>query len=262
MDSPQAGRNQLMEDKLMMKIQSRFATLVMAGLLVASCQTVLAQGKELALFLLIGQSNMAGRGPIKEKDKPVGEKIWMLNKSNEWVVAKAPVHFDKGAAGVGLCEEFARCYQKAHPEKEVGLIPCAVGGTSVHKWGPESALYKQAVKRAKIAIKNGKIEGILWHQGESDSKESVALYSKALQELMASLRKELEAEKAPVVVGELLPRFSDFNKNLPEAIKGIPLCGIASAKELKDKGDNLHFGTEALITFGSRYFDVWKSLKK
>jgi len=241
--------------------QIRLVSLVITALFF-SCQTTWAQGKEMALFLLIGQSNMAGRGPIKEKGQPVGKNVWMLNKSNEWVVAKAPVHFDKGIAGVGLCEEFARCYEKAYPGKEVGLIPCAVGGTSVHKWAPEGALYKQAVKRAKIAMKNGKIEGILWHQGESDSKESVALYGKALQELMASLRKELEAEKAPVVVGELLPKFSDFNKNLPETIKGVPLCGIASAKELKDKGDNLHFGTEALITFGSRYFEVWKSLKK
>jgi UDP-N-acetylenolpyruvoylglucosamine reductase len=246
----------------MMKAKNRFATLVMTGLLVVSSQAVLAQGKDMALFLLIGQSNMAGRGPIKEKGQPVGKNVWMLNKSNEWVIAKAPVHFDKAAAGVGLCEEFARCYEKAYPGKEVGLIPCAVGGTSVHKWGPEGALYKQAVNRAKIAMRNGKIEGILWHQGESDAKESVELYKKALQVLMASLRKELEAEKAPIVVGELLPKFSDFNKNLPEAIKGVPLCGIASAEGLKDKGDNLHFGTEALITFGSRYFDVWKSLKK
>ncbi len=241
--------------------QMRLVCLTMTALLF-SHQTTLAQGKEMALFLLLGQSNMAGRGPIKEKGQPVGKQVWMLNKSNEWVIAKAPVHFDKPIAGVGLCEEFARCYEKAFPDKEVGLIPCAVGGTSVHKWGPEGALYKQAVKRAKIAMKNGKIEGILWHQGESDSKESAELYGKALQEVMASLRKELEAEKAPVVVGELLPKFSDFNKNLPEAIKDVPLCGIASAKDLKDKGDNLHFGTEALITFGSRYFDVWKSLKK
>jgi len=246
-----------------MKNSKLLVSIVVTGIISSFfCQTTLGQGKEMALFLLIGQSNMAGRGPIKEKGQPVGKNVWMLNKSNEWVVAKAPVHFDKGVAGVGLCEEFARCYEKAYPGKEVGLIPCAVGGTSVHKWAPEGALYKQAVKRAKIAMKNGKIEGILWHQGESDSKESVALYGKALQEPMASLRKELEAEKAPVVVGELLPKFSDFNKNLSEAIKGVPLCGIASAEGLKDKGDNLHFGTDALNTFGSRYFEAWKSLKK
>lgn len=37
-----------------------------------SCGTVLAQGKEMALFLLIGQSNTAGRGAIKEPGKEVG----------------------------------------------------------------------------------------------------------------------------------------------------------------------------------------------
>lgn len=227
-----------------------------------SCGTALAQGKEMALFLLIGQSNMAGRGAIKEPGAPVGKNVWMLNKSNEWVIAKAPVHFDKTVAGTGLCEEFARCYEKTHPGKEVGLIPCAVGGTSIGKWGPESELYKQAVKRAKIALKNGKIEGILWHQGEANSKDSAAVYGKALKVLMADLRKELDAERAPVVVGELLPKHGAFNKILPDAIKGIPLCGIASAEGLKDKGDNLHFDTASLNTLGSRYFEVWSMLKR
>lgn len=229
---------------------------------ILSCVTALAQGKEMALFLLIGQSNMAGRGAIKETGAPVGKNVWMLNKSNAWVVAKAPVHFDKTVAGTGLCEEFARCYEKAHPGKEVGLIPCAVGGTSIGKWGPESELYKQAVSRAKIALKNGKIEGILWHQGEANSKDSSATYGKALKVLIADLRKELDAEKAPVVVGELLPKHGAFNKILPDAIKGIPLCGIASAEGLKDKGDNLHFDTASLNTLGSRYYEVWSSLKK
>ncbi len=227
-----------------------------------SCQAVLAQGKELALFLLIGQSNMAGRGAIKELGTPVGKNVWMLNKSDAWVVAKAPVHFDKPVAGTGLCEEFARCYEKAHPGKTVGLIPCAVGGTSIGKWGPESELYKQAVKRAKVAMQNGKIEGILWHQGEGNSKDSAAVYGKALKVLMSNLRKELDAESAPVVVGELLAKFSAFNANLPEAIKGIPLCGIASAEGLKDKGDKLHFDSASLNTFGSRYFEVWSALRK
>lgn len=227
-----------------------------------SCQAALAQGKEMALFLLIGQSNMAGRGAIKEPGAPVGKNVWMLNKSNAWVIAKAPIHFDKPVAGTGLCEEFARCYEKAHPGKTVGLIPCAVGGTAIGKWGPESDLYKQAVTRAKIAMKNGKIEGILWHQGEANCKDSATDYGKHLQTLMTSLRKELDAESAPVVVGELLAKFSVFNANLPEAIKGIPLCGIATAQGLKDKGDKLHFDTASLNTFGLRYFEVWSSLRK
>jgi hypothetical protein len=245
----------------MLKLKKVMMMAVTMGVIL-SCGDALAQGKEMALFLLIGQSNMAGRGAIKEPGAPVGKNVWMLNKSNEWVIAKAPVHFDKTVAGSGLCEEFARCYEKAHPGKTVGLIPCAVGGTAIGKWGPESDLYKQAVKRAKFAMKSGKIEGILWHQGEGNSKDSAAVYGKALKKLMADLRKELDAEKAPVVVGELLAKFSTFNKILPEAIKGIPLCGIASAEGLKDKGDNLHFDTASLNTLGARYFEVWSSLRK
>ena len=53
----------------MMKAKNRFATLVMTGLLVVSSQAVLAQGKDMALFLLIGQSNMAGRG-TDQRERP------------------------------------------------------------------------------------------------------------------------------------------------------------------------------------------------
>ena len=56
---------------------------------ILSCGTLLAQGKEMALFLLIGPSNMAGRGAIKEPGAAVGKNVWMLNKVDEWVTANA-----------------------------------------------------------------------------------------------------------------------------------------------------------------------------
>lgn len=57
----------------------------------------------LDLYLLIGQSNMAGRGVITNKYKEQrNENVWMLNKENTWVPARNPLHFDKPKiAGVG-----------------------------------------------------------------------------------------------------------------------------------------------------------------
>ena len=37
------------------------------------------------LYLLIGQSNMAGRGKIELQDKVAVPRVLMLNKANEWV---------------------------------------------------------------------------------------------------------------------------------------------------------------------------------
>ncbi|MDA1230820.1 MAG: hypothetical protein O2856_08600 [Planctomycetota bacterium] len=36
------------------------------------------------LFLLIGQSNMAGRGVVEDADKVVNPRVLMLNKKGQW----------------------------------------------------------------------------------------------------------------------------------------------------------------------------------
>ena len=62
---------------------------------------------KLDLYLLIGQSNMAGRGKVEDSDRVVHPRVWTLNKSDEWVPAIDPLHFDKPAAvGVGLGRTF------------------------------------------------------------------------------------------------------------------------------------------------------------
>ena len=50
------------------------------------------------LFLLVGQSNMAGRGVVDAQDKTPDPRILMLNKAGEWASAVDPLHFDKPAA--------------------------------------------------------------------------------------------------------------------------------------------------------------------
>ena len=59
------------------------------------------------LYLLIGQSNMAGRGAIEEQDKTPHPRVLKFTKENTWAAAIDPLHFDKPAiAGVGLGSSF------------------------------------------------------------------------------------------------------------------------------------------------------------
>src|SRR5947208_10691890 len=96
---------------------------------VSTAQTTTLPPKEkFHLFLLVGQSNMAGRGTVEAQDKTPHPRVLMLNKEGAWVPAIDPLHFDKSAAGVGLGKTFATLYAEAHPGITVGLIPCAVGG--------------------------------------------------------------------------------------------------------------------------------------
>ena len=56
----------------------------------------------LQVFLLIGQSNMSGRGVIGPEDREAIPRVFTFNKEMKWVPATDPLHFDKRQAGAGL----------------------------------------------------------------------------------------------------------------------------------------------------------------
>src|SRR5689334_23319089 len=78
------------------------------------------------LFLLVGQSNMAGRGVVDTSDTTPHDRVLMLNKAGEWTPAVDPLHFDKPIAGTGLGKTFATILAEADPGITIGLIPAAV----------------------------------------------------------------------------------------------------------------------------------------
>lgn len=216
------------------------------------------------LFLLIGQSNMAGRGKVEEQDKVENPNIFMLTKDLKWVVAKDPVHFDKGAAGVGLCSEFARDLHKADPKSNIGLIPCAMGGSSLDQWQPGKPLYTTAVTRAKEALKQGKLAGILWHQGESDAKpELIATYPARFETMITQLRKELGAENVPVLIGEVIPghgKHDEVNVALAETAKKTSNAVLVSSADLGKK--QLHYDSADYRALGKRYAEAFLKMVK
>ena len=115
---------------------------------------------EVHSFLLIGQSNMAGRGYIHEVEPIVNKRIRVL-KNGRWGDMFPPINFDRSWAGINLAESFADAYAADHEGVEVGLIPCADGGTSLDQWQVGGLLYDHAVSQAKLAQRTSVIHGIL-----------------------------------------------------------------------------------------------------
>ncbi len=228
---------------------------------------------QLQLFLLIGQSNMAGRGIPEAEDKQDHARIWMLTKELNWVPAHDPMHFDKPAVvGVGPGFAFAKQLANAYPAINIGLIPAAVGGSGIDVWKPgayyeptKSYPYDDALRRAKKALENGQLAGFLWHQGESDSTPANApAYEQKLTELVQQLRKDLNAPHVPFVVGTLgdfvvqrNPDAKTVNEALQRATRHIPDSYFVSASGLTDKGDSTHFNTVSARTLGQRYADLF-----
>ena len=64
--------------------------------------------KKFHLYLLAGQSNMAGRGIVENQESQYSTRILTLDKNGLWKIAKEPIHFDKPEAGVGPGLAFAK----------------------------------------------------------------------------------------------------------------------------------------------------------
>ena len=158
----------------------------------------------LDIFLLIGQSNMAGRGLLAEVAELSDSRILML-RDGSWQHAAEPLHTDKPErAGVGLGSGFALELLCHAPETTIGLVPCAVGGTPLSRWLPGMDLYEAALSMAKQVCGDGTMKGILWHQGESDSRKGLAgIYEARLHELVARFRAQLEAPEVPFIAGQM-----------------------------------------------------------
>jgi len=229
------------------------------------------------LYLLIGQSNMAGRGKISPEYAVSSQRILKFTKENTWATGVDPLHFDKPTvAGVGLGTSFARAMADAAPDVIIGLIPCAVGGTPLERWCKDGDLYKQALVRARLAMKDGTLKGILWHQGEGDSgkEETARSYGERLAKMVTDLRTDLGVGDVPFVAGKLgeflkregksgQPSFWPVvNEQIATLPKRVPRAAVVESTGLKHKGDDVHFDTPSLREFGKRYAEAMQRLQR
>lgn len=220
-------------------------------------------------FLLIGQSNMAGRGYLSEAPAIDTSRIFTL-RNGRWQKMFRPINPDRSFSGVSLAESFAEAYSKKH-NVDVGLICCADGGTKLEQWMPGELLFDNAVNNARLAARTSEIVGILWHQGESDCKNNLHLtYQARLETMMQALRNELGLNDVPFILGGLgdylalypLENFDYINHALEDIAANNEMVGFASAKGLTSNPDHLHFNAQSLYEFGIRYFDVFETLNK
>jgi hypothetical protein len=231
--------------------------------------------KPLHIFLLAGQSNMAGRGEVGEIDRTPHPRVLTLNANNEWVVATEPVHFDKPKVrGVGPGLAFAKEIADRNPDIRVGLVPTAVGGSAIASWTPggyheKTGLYPwdDAVRRLRVAMPAGEIKAVLWHQGESDSSpERAPLYENSLHDLIHRFRDLAGDEQLPFIVGQL-GQFKEWSegRQLVNAVhENIPTqfdrTRFISSDGLTHIGDKTHFDAASARELGRRYAQAYADI--
>lgn len=217
-------------------------------------------------ILLVGQSNMAGRGYLDAVPTICNENAFML-RNGRWQLMTEPIHFDRSVAGVGPAGAFAALWCQDHPGEQIGLIPCAEGGSAIDEWAPEGMLFRHAVSEARFALESSELIGILWHQGESDAREGgYCTYRERLAGVVSALRSELGAEDLPFVMGELADflgksgfglsaaEYEQINDEIRRFAAEEPGCYLVSAEGLSCNTDGIHIDAVSQRRFGVRYY--------
>jgi hypothetical protein len=244
--------------------------------------SVLPDGTEsVEIFLLMGQSNMKGRGVMPEEPLRDPRIVMMHKPTDGWYLARHPLHLvgnpetfkghDNAGVGPGLA--FAGALVEARPKVRIALVPCAVGGTGIRLWAKGAKLYEEAVRKAKLALASGpegktRIAGALWLQGEADAKEErLPAYADALSALVKNLRTDLAIDDLPFLVStigemradaELQKSINEILLDLPNQVKGT---AAVDARELKGHiGDFVHMDTPTQNEIGRRYAGLYLKL--
>ena len=223
-------------------------------------------GSTFHVFLLLGQSNMAGYPKAATADKVKNERIRVIGfddcaatgrKADQWDVAVPPLH-ECFAGAIGPGDYFSKTLIDKVPAGDtIGLVPGALSGKAIAVFSKGAEKYDWIIKRAKNAQQmGGVIEGLLFHQGESDCGSST--WPMKVKQLVSDLKADLKLGDVPFLVGELPYDSACKNHNplvnmLPSM---IPNTTVISAQGLAlDPGDtsSFHFGHDAQVEFGKRY---------
>ncbi len=224
------------------------------------------------LWVLAGQSNMQGYGDLVDVTPP-DPKVMALENDGTWVEAKEPLHnwllnpqaqkIQPKGSGLGLPFAKLLVHETNIP---IGLLPCAVGGTSMEQWSPakknqgRSSLYGSMLSQIQRA--GGRVKGLLWYQGEAETSEANSkVYGKVFPAFIAAVRDDLHRPDLPFYLVQL-GRFAVLNeaackywnavqeveRRIPEQ---IPHTAVVPAVDL-ELDDGIHIGTKGQMRLGRR----------
>ena len=229
----------------MLKLTQRILSHAIMGialLTLFSCKNTANNSAPLtAVFILAGQSNMAGEAWVDEAPAdyyplPTNVELYDFTQKFDYKAHAAwrETHEPRDAAEFvstrpsgqfGPELGFAATISDAYPNRKFIFIKWAMGGSSQQEWSPQwdvnnftpnsveairGALFQQAVHAIKsVDLQNEPHEfaGLLWFQGEKDSKSFTAAsaYEENMKTLITAFRDELDTPEMPIFIGKVNP---------------------------------------------------------
>ena len=250
-----------------------FMSLLCGCCISVSAQEAIDDGYD--VFLLIGQSNMAGRGYMLDGDDEVFDNnVFVLDGKGNVVPARNPLNqyssIRKEISKQKISPAFGFAMKVSEKTgRKILLVVNARGGTTMDQWAKGDTgegYYEEAVRRTKEAMALGTLKAILWHQGCGDARQWDTYMSK-LSVFVQSLRTDLGAN-VPFIVGELgqwRSHVASFNEMLHSISEYIPdsdwvssegcLPIAADESQTEPNLKDAHFDRRSQIILGERYAD-------
>jgi hypothetical protein len=255
---------------------------------------VFSQDPDFYIFLSFGQSNMEGSAKAESQDSIVDSRFQMLaavdcptltRAKGNWYPAIPPLA--RCRTGLTPADYFGRTMVATLPKKvRVGVINVSVAGCKIELFDKDNYQgyastaptwmtniireyggnpYAHLVELAKLAQKDGVIKGVLLHQGESNTNDSLwpqkvkVVYENLIQDL------KLNADSVPLLAGEVVNAdqggvCASMNRIIATLPGTIPTAHIISSAGCSDSQDNLHFNAEGYRKLGRRYATTMLSL--
>lgn len=246
-----------------------------------------SQDPKFYIFLCLGQSNMEGNARFEPQDTVVNKRLQVLEAvdcpnlgrvKGNWYTAAPPLC--RCYTGITPADYFGRTLVEHLPEKiRIGIINVSVAGAKIEvfqqgayqtylstapDWMKNTATeyggnpYARLVEMAKIAQRSGFIKGILLHQGESNTNDT--LWTKKVQEVYTKLIKDLDlkAKKVPLIAGEVVNAdqggiCASMNRIINQLPQTIPNSYVISSAGCPTGTDHLHFTAGGYRMLGKRY---------
>ena len=269
---------------------NRSATVLVFTILVCVCRSVSAD--EYDVYLLAGQSNMDGRGLVTnlsaDEKSPVENTIIFYRNdkrsSDGWKTLtpgfSIPPKYKGGFPSPTFGPEigFSHSMLKKNPGRKLALIKGSKGGTSLRAdWKPGSKgmpesqgpQYRDFVETIRMATKQLRdrgdtytIRGLLWHQGESDSKSRTEVYGRRLKELIRRIREDVGVPALPIVVGEVFDngKRDRVRTAIREVAQASATVGLVSSTGTATSDPGTHFDAKSQLLLGERYAEAMSKL--
>jgi hypothetical protein len=247
-----------------------------------------SQDPNFHIYLCLGQSNMEGHSRFEAQDTiDVSDRFKVLaavdcdglsRSKGNWYTAVPPLC--RCRTGLTPADYFGRTLLQQMPaEVKVGVVNVSIGGCKIELFDKdnyqtyvetspdwlknmvkeyEGNPYGRLVEMAKLAQKDGVIKGILLHQGESNTGDTLwPLKVKAVYEsLLADLG--LNANEVPLLAGEVLGadqkgKCASMNSIIATLPQYIPNSAVVSSLGCEGIEDGLHFSAAGYRELGKRY---------